>query len=258
MMKKMMVEKKFTVKNLKVNYKIIGRTGPPIIILHGWGSSSDKLQNVGELLTDKFNIIIPDLPGFGKSQKPESAWNLDDYVEWLNEFTDKVTELNKSFYLLGHSFGGALAVKFTIRYNQKVERLFLVAAACIRKKTIKKQAFGRISKFVKIFDFLPFYSLIKKTFYKFVVGSSDYIRVQGVMKETFLKAVSEDLSQKLLFVKVPTVIIWGDKDDTTLVEDAHFINGKIENSKLIIIPGTDHNLEQKVPEILSEKIMDNI
>ncbi len=261
-----MTEEKVIVKNLKINYKVFGEgkpfdaaQGKTMLVLHGWGSKSDRWEKLGELLAAKnIKVIVPDLPGFGKSQEPEFAWNLDNYVEWVREFTEKVPGLSGEFYLLGHSFGGAISAKFSIKYVQQIEKLFLFGAAAIRKKTIKKQVLGRISPFVKIFSFLPFYSLAKRAFYKFVVGGSDYLRVQGVMKETFLKAISEDLSQKLLFIKVPTVIIWGDKDDTTLVEDAHFINKKIENSKLVIIEGGDHDLEQKLPEVLAGKILENI
>ena len=255
-----MIEENVIVQNLKVHYKTFGPvTGKPFLILHGWGSKSDRWEKVGELLAkNNIQVIVPDLPGFGKSQEPQSVWNLDSYVDFVKEFTEKVPGFNKEFYLLGHSFGGAVAAKFSIKYAQNVEKLFLFGAAIIRKKTIKKQVLGRISKVAKIFAFLPFYPLAKKAFYKWVVGASDYNRVQGVMKQTFLKAINEDLSQKLLFIKVPAVIIWGDKDDTTLVEDAYYINKKVENSKLIIIKGGDHDLEQKMPEILAETLIENL
>lgn len=252
-----MTEQQIIINNLKINYRIFGQ-GKPLLILHGWGSKSDRWQKVAEILAqENLQVIVPDLPGFGKSQEPESVWNLDNYVEWVYKFSQKVDSLGVGFYLLGHSFGGAIAAKFSIKYAQKVEKLFLFGAAAIRKRTIKKQVLGKISPLVKIFAFLPFYGLAKRAFYRFVVGGSDYLRVQGVMKGTFLKAISEDLSHKLLFIKVPTVIVWGGKDDTTLVEDAYFIKKKIENSTLVIIEEGDHDLEQKMPEVLAEKILEN-
>jgi len=255
-----MIEDQVLVKKLRVNYKTFGaEDGKPFLILHGWGSKSDRWVALGELVARKnIRVIVPDLPGFGDSQEPESAWNLDNYVDWVQEFTQTIPELKNEFYLLGHSFGGAICVKYAIKYAQRVEKVFLFGAAVIRKKTIKKQVLSKISPVVKMFAFLPFYDLGKRAFYKFVIGGSDYLRVDGVMKQTFLKAISEDLSQKLLFIKIPTVIIWGNKDDTTLVEDAYYMNKKIDNSKLVIIEGGDHDLEQKMPETLSEKILENI
>lgn len=251
-----MIEKQISVKGLHVNYKILGE-GKPFLILHGWGSNSDRWEKVAEMLSQKFLVIIPDLPGFGKSEEMLSPWNLDDYVEWVRELSEKLPEFHNGFYLLGHSFGGAIAVKFVLKYNQKVEKLFLVSAACIRKQTIKKQVLGRLSKFAKVFYFLPFYEIAKKSFYKFVVGSDDYLKSRGVLRETYLKVISDDLSQHLYFIKTPTVIIWGDQDGATLVEDAYFIHKKIENSKLIIIPEMKHSLQIEAPEMLANKIIEN-
>ena len=66
-----------TIKGLKINYKTLGE-GKPLLILHGWGSRGEKWQRVGELLAEKrLKVIIPDLPGFGRSLAPKSAWGLD-------------------------------------------------------------------------------------------------------------------------------------------------------------------------------------
>ncbi len=253
-----MIEKKILVKNIEVNYKVFGE-GKSMLILHGWRSSSDRWQKAAELLAEKgVKVIVPDLPGFGLTPEPKMSWNLDNYVEWVRELSEKIPELNKSFYLLGHSFGGAVSVKFAIKYNQKVEKLFLVAAACIRKKTFLKKVLYGFSKFIKIFSFLPYYQLARKAFYKFIIKKSDYIHFSGIMQEIYLRIISEDLSQRLSFVKIPTIIIWGDADESTPIEQAHFINKKIEKSKLIIIPKENHALQIKVPELLTEKILDNL
>jgi len=252
-----MIEKEVIVKNLKVNYKMFG-LGKPLLILHGWPSSSDRWQKVAEILASKYLIIIPDLPGFGKSEIPKTAWSLNDYVEWLLEFSEKVPELNKIFYLLGHSFGGALASKFAIKYNQRIEKLFLVSAACVRTNTGIKKVFYRISKIIKIFSFLPFYTQFRKVIYKFIIKRSDYLNQEGVMKETYLKVILDDLSYKMGFIRVPTVIIWGNKDILTPIDQANLIHSKIPHSKLVIIPEADHSLNIKMSEVLAKKVLDNI
>ncbi|OGZ66036.1 MAG: hypothetical protein A3C58_00540 [Candidatus Staskawiczbacteria bacterium RIFCSPHIGHO2_02_FULL_34_10] len=263
-----MEEKQILVKNLNINYKLFKGEKPfdvaqdkTLLVLHGWGSSSQRWQQVAELLSQKnFLIIIPDLPGFGKSQEPTNAWSLDNYVEWVKEFSDTIPQLQDRFYLLGHSFGGAVASKFSIKYNQKIEKLFLISASCIREKNLKKSILRQFSKLSKILFFLPFYDTVRKAFYKFIVGDndSDYLNVNGIMRQSFLKIISEDLSQKLYFIKNPTIIIWGDKDELTPLYQAKIINKKIINSKLIIIPGGKHALQISIPEILTEKILENL
>lgn len=253
-----MEEQEVLIKNLKTNFKIIGE-GKPLFVLHGWFSSSDRWQKVGELLAvQNIKAIIPDLPGFGKSQEPETAWSIDSYVDWLDEFIGQFPELRQPFCLLGHSFGGAVAAKFAIKHNQKVAQLFLVSAACIRRHTVVKKVFYRAAKIFKLFSFLPYYPFIRKALYKFIIRKSDYPYQSGKMKETYLKVILDDLSYKLRFVKVPTVIIWGDEDASTPLEQADFISRKILGSQLEVIPEAGHSLHLEAPELLSQKILEKL
>jgi pimeloyl-ACP methyl ester carboxylesterase len=254
-----MTEHQITINGIVTNYKIFGHSGKPMLILHGWPSSSEKWVTVAELLSQKDIIaVVPDLPGFGKSQEPPTAWKTDTYVEWVRGFCDAIPELSGQCYVLGHSFGGVLSAKFAIKYTQRIEKLFLVSAAAVRKKTARKKLLYSISMVVKIFKFLPYYESARKAFYKFIIRKSDYPYVSGIMKETYANVILDDLSHKLPFLKVPTVIIWGDKDDLTPKEDAELIHQKIRNSKLIFIPGAKHSIQLQFPELLVEKITENM
>jgi pimeloyl-ACP methyl ester carboxylesterase len=230
-----------------------------LLILHGWGSNSDRWVDVAEKISTKnpnLRIIAPDLPGFGKSDALENPWNTNQYIEWIDELILHF-EL-KEFYLMGHSFGGALASKLAVKHVQDINKLFLVSAACIRRKTAKKKTYAAISKLIKIFSFVPLYKFFRKAVYKFIIRRSDYTYVEGNLKQTYLNVITEDLSFHLPFIKVPTTIIWGSKDTFTPIEDAHFISKQIKNSKLIIIPEAGHDLNRKKPEILAQKIIENI
>ena len=196
------------------------------------------------------------MPGFGVSEKLARPWTVNDYVKWFEEFTRALNV--ESFYLLGYSFGGALAAKIAVKYPQRVQKLFLVASAIIRKKTVKKKFSAKISKLIKLFYFLPYYSFFRKAVYKFIIRKSDYVYNEGIMKQTYLNVIADDVSFNLPFIKVPAVIIWGDKDQSVPIEDAHIINEKIKNSKLVIIPGADHLMHRQLPELLAEKILENI
>lgn len=245
-----------TINGLKTNFQVIGE-GRPFLILHGWGSNSDRWLKIAEQISEKgFKVLILDLPGFGKSAALQKPWNLNNYIEWLENFMKRLDLTD--FYLLGHSFGGALAVKLAVKHPQEIKKLFLVSAACVRKKTAKKNFFAWISKIVRLFYFLPYYSFFRKAVYKFIIGKSDYLYVEGIMKETYLNVVSEDLSFHLPFIKTPTIIIWGSKDDITPIEQAHFIAKQINNSKLIVVEGAGHDLNRKQPEVLAEKIIEDL
>jgi len=265
-----MKEHKIFVRDLKVNYKTFGlpaQSGPPaeagegrpMLIFPGWRSNSERWVKVAEILAqNNIRVIVPDLPGFGKSEEPKTAWSIDDYVEWAREFTELVPELKDSFYLLGHSFGGTLAAKFTIKYNQKVSRLFLVSASSIRIKTPSKKAAYNFSRIVKLFYFIPYYELFRKFIYKYVIRKSDYAYVSGIMRDIYLKVIADDLSHKINFIKVPTILIWGDKDDLTPIEHANIMTSKIPGSKLVVIPGAKHNLNIMIPDVLAQKVLENL
>ena len=250
------------INGAKINYQVVGeglpaQAGKPFLILHGWSSNSDRWVPVAELLAKAgFKVIIPDLPGFGKSDSLQIPWNTNKYIDFLERF---IKELGLSeYYLLGHSFGGALASKLAVKHPQDVRKLFLVSAACVRKKTNTKKFSAFIAKIFKLFYFIPYYPLFRKAVYKFIIRKSDYVYVEGIIKDTYLNVVAEDLSFHLSFIRVPTIIIWGDKDSYTPIQEGYFIEKKIKKSKIIVIPGAEHDLNRKQPEILADKVLENI
>ncbi|MDO8663301.1 MAG: alpha/beta hydrolase [Candidatus Wildermuthbacteria bacterium] len=227
----------------------------PILILHGWGwpVSSTQGTRVKELLEGAgYAVFLPDLPGFGQAPPPTEPWTIDDFVEWAKDFCEK-NNLSRIF-LLGHSFGGSVAAKFSIKYPTYVQKLILVDSAGIRKKRLKKEIQKKVAHFLNKFSFLPFYGLIRKIAYRTLFRYSDYLLTDGVMKETYLKTLENDISGVFSGVSVPTLLVWGEKDKITPLEHAYFIKENIPGAKLEIIPGVRHNPHREAPEKLVEII----
>lgn len=258
------------VNGIKTHYRVFlyptespSRFAPDqlFLILHGWESNSERWVEVAERISRAgYEVIVPDMPGFGKSDPLLMPWDTNRYINWLEGF---IKELNlKDYYLLGHSFGGALASKMAVKKPQEIKKLFLVSAACIRKKTgleaNKKKFFKKIAKIIKNFYFLPYYNFFRKAVYKFIIRKSDYVHLSGFLKETYLNIINEDLSFHLPFIKVPTVVIWGEKDNLTPIGEGQVIAHKIKGSKLVVIANAGHDLNRKQPEILAEKILENV
>ena len=231
----------------------------PILILHGWGwpiSSPQWAMVKGLLEKAGYAVFLPDLPGFGQTPSPKEPWTVDDYVEWVRNFCES-NNLSR-FFLLGHSFGGSVAVKFSIQYPEKVRKLILVDSAGIRRKRLKKEIQKKVAHFLNRFSFLPFYGLIRKIAYRTLFRRSDYLLTEGVMKETYLKVLGEDISDIFSRISVPTLLIWGEKDGITPLEHAYFMKEKIPGAKLEIIPNVTHNPHREAPELLVEKIIQYI
>jgi pimeloyl-ACP methyl ester carboxylesterase len=254
-----MREEKVLVKGIETNYKI-GGEGENFLILHGWNGSSDSWKKIIEILEIKYKVVCPDFPGFGKTEIPKIPWSLNDFVEWLKEFTEKLNL--KEFFLLGHSFGGRVAIKFSISYPEKIKKLILVSSGGIKQKWgLKEKIVFQLAKVGNaIFSKRPFFRFkdgARNFFYR-VVRIKDYARARGIMKETMKKIVAEDLLPKLSKIQKETLIIWGEKDKILPLKYAFIFKENIENSKLEILPRIGHSPHLEDPEKLAEILISNL
>lgn len=253
-----MKEEKIIIDGLEINYKIAGQ-GEPLLIWHGWGGSSDSWQKIQEILSQNFQVFSLDLPGFGKSSNPPNSWRVDDYLSILSNFIEKKS-LN-DFYLVGHSFGGGLAAKFTAENPQKVKALVLTGAAIFRSKkrlNWRQKIASGLAKFGSIFERMPLigkslYPLARRFIYRFA-GVHDYSRANSVMKEIFKNVISEDLSSCLPQIKTPTLILWGRNDKSTPMQDALAAQKLIFGSQLKIIKKANHSPHLTQPEETARSI----
>lgn len=260
-------EKQVIIDGLKINYKQIGSEGIPVILLHGWGINSDKYIETAKQICvqgPEYSVFMPDLPGFGKSDGSREAWSVDDYVDLVKKFSD--IQGLKKFILAGHSFGGRVAIKFSVKYPEKVKALVLTGAAGIKHAPgIKQKIFFILAKAGKIIFSLPMIDQLKKPAQKILYKAArekDYYEAQGIMRETFKKVIYEDLSPYLEKIKVPTLLVWGAEDKSTPLADGQFMHAKIGlaggHSKLEIVTEAKHNLPYQYSEKFAKIVMEFI
>ena len=231
-----------------------------LIILHGWQSSQEKWQKVKELLEGpNLKVVALDLPGFKPENQLPRPWNLDDYAAWLE---NSLTAYPEQVYLLGHSFGGRIAIKLAAKNPEKLKGLILAAAAGIKKKkTIRDRVLLKIIRLAKKLgvqeqssDGQGARELARKIFYRYVLRRTDYFQANPMQKEIMKNAIEEDLTALLPAITTDTLIIWGKKDSFTPIKDAYLMKEKIKNSRLEILPKNGHSLHLQCPEELARKI----
>lgn len=249
-------EEKVNVSGIETRYRVVGESNKKVLIIHGWGATSYSWRDVSYCLAKKgFEVIAIDLPGFGETPPPKDVWGYNDYINFLFSFVKKV-ELGK-FYLLGHSFGGALALKFTSKHEELVDKLVLCDAAIVRKErlNLRQKIVKSLSKyFSKIVSKTPMYPLFEKVAYWFA-GTYDYYHANPIMKEIFKKVVLEDMTNIASKLKKECLIVWGEYDQATPLEDAFILDNLIENSQLKVIIGSGHNPHRSHKEELCKVLV---
>lgn len=236
------------INDLETYYAVEGQ-GAPVVLLHGWGTSSQSLTPLCGALATSFHVLAADLPGFGWSQPPPSAWGAQEYAGHILRLMQE-TGIDRAA-LVGHSFGGRVAIALAAAEPARVSRLALVASAGIRPPR-GAGYYLRVAtaKLVKRFFSFPGWGamgqrIVAKWYAR--VGSRDY-RAAGTMRSTLVKLVNEDLTPMLSAIRAPTLILWGDRDQEVPRSDMETMATKIPQSRLVVLPGAGHFPYLDAPE----------
>lgn len=218
--------------------------GEAVVLLHGWGSNRKLFDGIIKSVSEKYMAVAPDLPGFGDSPEPEKAWSVGDYADLVIDF---LSALNiKKAVFIGHSFGGRVIFKLFEKEMLpfEIDKIILIDSAGVKpKKSVEQKVKQRIYKISKgilaskpvsaVFpDALE--NLRKKN------GSADYNAASPIMRQCLVLTVNEDLTHIFPRVNVPSLLIWGDRDDATPLSDAKLMESTIPDAGLVICEGAGH------------------
>lgn len=219
------------VKNIDVNYIQYGSGKKNIVLLHGWGQNIEMMNPIGKRLEKLATITVIDLPGHGESSEPKEELTIYDYCEIVKELLDKL-KIKKPI-LIGHSFGGRIAIIYASKYS--TEKLILLGAPCIRKEQ-------KVSTKVKVLKGLKKVPGLNKLegFAKKHIGSRDYRNASEIMRKILVNTVNEDLSDCAKKIECPTLLIWGDNDQEALLEEAQELEKIMKDAGLIVYEGGTH------------------
>ena len=219
------------------------------MMLHGWGSSSKSFHPLAKQLLNIRTSYLLDLPGFGESPEPPAAWTVDDYADLVEEFM--VSRFaDQKVDLLVHSFGARVAIKLLGReaVAKKIDKVVFTGAAGLKPK--RKPDYYLKKYTAKILKF-PFYILpksarergfakLRETSLWKKLGSSDYQKLSGVMRETFVKTVTEYLDAEIRKIDHEVLLLWGKNDTATPLDQGKRMKSGLKNSTLIEIDEAGH------------------
>lgn len=234
------------VNGLMTHYQMHG-TGKLVLVLHGWGDSLLGSLELQKELAQHYTVLAPDLPGFGNTQAPPTGWDLDDYANFVEALLKKL-KLSSLYAVIGHSNGGAIAIRATATGKLHPERIVLLATAGIRSgKTLRRLGLQTLAKVGGMATIgLPerYRRNLRQQLYK--SAKSDLLAVEH-MQETFKKTVRQDVQQDAGKLEQPTLLIFGKDDEAVPLYMGQLYHELIKNSELQVVPaGHFVHLEQPV------------
>ncbi len=229
-----------TVKGIKVHCEVTGE-GAPVLILHGWGTSSEVMKSAAQSFEGKMKVFSLDLPGFGQSEEPvEDHWDIYSYADFVMEFCREADIVKP--VILAHSFGGRIALILAGKKMMDINKLILTGCAGIKPKRgadyyIKVYSYKLGKKLSKVFGKLsPGYEEKLKQKH----GSADYAAASNKMRAVMVRTVNEDLKYLLPEINVPCLLVWGENDDATPLSDGKLMEKLIPDSGLVVMPDSGH------------------
>ena len=235
-----MVDKTIDIDGVKLHYRQTGSGGRPIILMHGWGCDLTALSLFERVGAERQTVYNLDLPGFGKSSEPPTPWGVEEYTRMLENFVAAMG-LDTPI-LLGHSFGGRIAILYASR--NPVYRLVLVDAAGVRPRR-------SLRYYAKVYSF----KLARKLYPHLVGrekaerkiedmrsrrGSYDYNNCSPMMRRVMVNVVNSDLRHAMPHIQAPTLLLWGEDDTATPLRDARIMKKLIPDAGLVTFPGAGH------------------
>jgi len=250
------------VNGMDIHYRITGK-GEPVVLLHGSGSSLHTWNKWTEILSKDFKVITLDLPAFGLTgPHPDADYSMTAYSSVLDRFLQKINV--DSFYLAGNSFGGHIAWTYAINHPEKVRKLALLNSSGYPGKQTKKTpliyklANNPIASrlLMKCTPRSLVQKSIKETFVKQELVTDDMIdryfdlALRKGNRKAFVDRVTQnkvDHTAGLKTLKMPVLLIWGDKDIVIPPEYADRFKKDITGSDLIMYKNVGHLPMEEIP-----------
>ncbi len=236
-----------------IYYQVIGQ-GQDLIMLHGWGQDVSTFWNITDLLSDTFRIWLIDLPGFGRSQLVDYNMRVLDYANIVRDFIS-CQKINHPI-ILGHSFGGRVAIKLAARYPNFVSKLIIEDVPTRQiQQPFRKLFLYVTAKAIKYFvpDLANFKTRIRRKFYRKI--GSDYSD-SGLLRETFLNVVNEDLTDDVRVMSAQTLLLWGERDKAVPLNEGISIYQLARNARIEVLEGVGHFPHLENPKLFSYYVKD--
>lgn len=262
-----------------VAYRMEG-TGPALVLLHGIAGSSRTWRDVIPRLTDRFTVVAPDLMGHGVSEKPMGDYSLGAFAGGIRDLLD-VLDIDRAT-IVGQSFGGGVAMQLAYQHPEVCDRLVLVGSGGLGREVNWMLRWMTLpgSEYVMPLIFPGFVrdwgdGLMRTISDRGIrlgrvaeMWSAYASLAEAENRQAFartLRSVIDPGGQTVsamdrlyLASSMPTLIVWGDRDDIIPIAHAQAAHEAIPGSVLVTIEGVGHFPQVESPERFVAALIDFI
>ncbi len=241
--------KKEKINNIEIAYERRGK-GTPLVLIHGFPLDHSIWNEVAALLENDFDMILPDLRGFGESTTVDTPYGMSEIADDISQLLGKL-KIEKAA-IAGHSMGGYVALAFAEKYAHQVSGLALIGSQTPadpperkegRYKTAAEVQEKGSGVVVAMIDKLSPDAKVREAVRPLIERQSK----SGVAGALKAMADREDARAWLPAFKFPIVLIHGDADELIPVERAQEIKVALPNAHLVELPGAGHLSMMEVP-----------
>ena len=228
--------------------------GTPLVLVHGFLGSSEMWKLQIKLFKKNFRVIVPTLPGFGKSSKVNSCVSIECMAKVILDYLEK-KEI-KNFNLLGHSMGGMIVQEMAKIAGEKILKLICYGTGPRGNIPGRFETIDQSREKLKINGLKDTAYRIAKTWFIEEEKAKYFYLCEESGKQASMKATDNGLIamknwdgvQNLKNIKNETLIVWGDQDKAYNFHQVETLNENIPNSELKIIYGCSHNVHLEKPD----------
>lgn len=262
-------QRSVTARGIRVHYQVAG-SGQPVVLLHGWPVSSTLWRHQILGLAGQMQVYAIDLPGFGRSDRPEPALGLDSFAEVLLEFLEEV-DLERTS-LVAHDLGGPIALLAAAEQPSRFERLAILNTTpypelpwAIRAlvSMTRTPLVGRLV--VSPLGFRAMFHVgtagrhtdsgaLAEEHWRNVAGKQGRRSLRAVLAATSPEPLAR-LEGRLNAISCPALVLWAERDRTAPLGIARRLAGDLPNATLQTIPDAGHFLPQDAPGPVTERLI---
>ncbi|NIM25347.1 MAG: alpha/beta fold hydrolase [Nitrosopumilaceae archaeon] len=243
---KMVQENFVEVEGNKIRYLETGRSKSTLILVHGLGASAERWINAIPYLEKDHHLIVPDLIGFGLSDKPVVDYTTDFFSDFLKKFLDSVGIKNPN--IIGSSLGGQVTAEYASK-NKNIKKLILVSPSGVMKKStpaldayIMAALYPNEANAKNAFEMMEGSGLeVDPSIVESFIERMKLPNAKMAFMSTILGLKNAELiTNKLQFINVPTLIIWGSADPVIPINHADGFVSSIKDCRFYRMDNCGH------------------